>query len=260
MKVAVVGIGKMGSWVAEQLALQGDVSVFEINPKVETRFKRLGALSDLKGLQPDVIVNAVTLQQTIPVFEEILQYAPANAVLADIASVKTGLPEFYAKANRPFVSVHPMFGPTFARLDSIQEENAIIVRDSSSEAKSIFVELFAKLGVKVFEFSFAEHDNMMAYSLTTPFVATLVFASCVNDTSVPGTTFARHKKIAEGLLQEDPHLLAEILFNPASLHQLETVTSKLEFLKHVVKAKDQTEVAKFIERLKANVGLVPKPH
>ena len=255
MKIAVIGIGKMGSWVAEQLALSGDVVVFDSDAKVETRFPRLGSLSELKEVQADIVVNAVSLQETIPVFEQILPLLKSTTILADIASVKTGLPEFYAKSNLPFVSVHPMFGPTFARLETLQEENAIIVRDSSAAAKSIFVELFAKLGVKVFEFSFAEHDKMMAYSLTTPFVATLMFALCVDETSVPGTTFAKHKKIAEGLLREDPELLSEILFNPNSLHQIETITAKLEFLKHVIKAHDQTEVSKLIERLRTNIGI-----
>lgn len=255
MKIAIVGIGKMGSWVAEQLALSGDIVVYDSDPKVETRFPRIDSLKDLKEIKPDLVVNAVSLQQTIPVFEELLSYIPSTTILSDIASVKTGLPEFYAKAGNSFVSVHPMFGPTFARLDSIQEENAIIVRDSSVEAKSIFVELFARLGVRVFEFSFAEHDKMMAYSLTTPFIATLMFALCVDEVSVPGTTFARHKKIAEGLLKEDTKLLSEILFNPASLHQLETITAKLEFIKHVIKARDEGEVTKLVERLRENIGI-----
>lgn len=255
MKIAVIGIGKMGSWVAEQLALSGDVVVYDHDARVETRFPRVQTLQELKEINPELVVNAVSLQHTVQVFEELLPFLNPATILADIASVKTGLPEFYAKAGNPFVSVHPMFGPTFARLDSIQEENAIIVRDSSSEAKPIFVEIFARLGVKVFEFSFAEHDKMMAYSLTTPFVATLMFALCVDETSVPGTTFARHKKIADGLLREDTQLLSEILFNPASLHQLETITAKLEFIKHVIKARDEGEVAKLVDRLRSNIGI-----
>ena len=255
MKFAVIGVGKMGSWVAEQLALSGDVVVYDKDPQVQTRFPRLSSAAELKDQDVDFLVNAVSLSHTIEVFEQVLPYLKPEAVIADIASVKKGLPEFYAKSGRQFVSVHPMFGPTFARLDSVQEENAIIIRDSTFEAKSVFVEMFAKLGVKVFEFSFSEHDKMMAYSLTTPFVATLVFASCVDDTAVPGTTFARHKKIAEGLLREDPQLLSEILFNPASLHQLETVTAKLEFLKHVIKARDETEVGKLVARLRGNLGI-----
>lgn len=255
MKIAVIGIGKMGSWIAEQLALSGDVVVYDSDPKIETRFPRLQSLSELQSVAPDLVVNAVSLQHTIAVFEQIIPMLKPDTIIADIASVKTGIPELYAKANLPFVSIHPMFGPTFARLDSIQEENAIIIRDSTSAAKAIFVELFAKLGVRVYEFSFAEHDKMMAYSLTTPFVATLMFALCVDETAVPGTTFAKHKKIAEGLLKEDPQLLSEILFNPASIHQIETVTAKLEFLKHVIKARDQGEVSKLIDRLRSNIGI-----
>ena len=45
--------------------------------------------------------------------------------------------------------------------------------------------------------------QMIAYSLTLPFASTMVFAACMNNTAVPGTTFRKHLEIAKGLLQED---------------------------------------------------------
>jgi prephenate dehydrogenase len=255
MKIAVIGVGKMGSWFANQLAPLHDILVYDQDSSKSDGLPTLKSLSDLNAWGPDLLLNCVPLSQTLSVFEDVAKIVPVSTTLCDVASVKTGLPEFYAFQKNPFLSLHPMFGPTFADLDSLREENAIIIRDSFSSAKSIFLELFAKLGVRVFEFSFAEHDKMMAYSLTTPFVASLMFALCVDETAVPGTTFAKHKKIAEGLLKEDSHLLGEILFNPSSIHQIDAVTSKLEFLKHVIKARDQQEIDKLVGRLKTNLGL-----
>ena len=49
-----------------------------------------------------------------PAFEEVLPYLPKDCILSDIASVKTGLKEWYEQTGMAYVSTHPMFGPTFA--------------------------------------------------------------------------------------------------------------------------------------------------
>ncbi len=60
--------------------------------------------------------------------------------------------------------------------------------------------------------------------------------------------------MAGKLLGEDDGLLAEILFNPHSLAQLEKVTRKLEFLKHVIAARDEEEARRIFARLRENLG------
>ena len=59
--------------------------------------------------------------------------------------------------------------------------------------------------------------------------------------------------IARSLLTEDDHLLAEILFNPHSLAELAKITSRLEFLKHIIKAQDGDEAREFFRRLRENI-------
>jgi prephenate dehydrogenase len=109
------------------------------------------------------------------------------------------------------------------------------------------------LGLQIFEYSFDEHDLLIAYSLTLPFAASLVFAANMDSSTVPGTTFKKHHEIAKGLLSEEDALLSEILFNPHSLSQLEKVTNKLEFLKHVIRQRDFDEAQKFFDRLRKNI-------
>ena len=123
-----------------------------------------------------------------------------DCILGDIASVKGDIVDYYKRCPFRFVSVHPMFGPTFADMASLKEENVIIIKESDQEGAQFFRQLFERLGVKVFEYSFAEHDKMMAYSLTLPFVSSMAFAACVKNRVVPGTTFAKHWTIARGLL------------------------------------------------------------
>ena len=82
----------------------------------------------------------------------------------------------------------------------------------------------------------------------------MTFAACLDAKAVPGTTFKKHMAIAEGLLSEDDHLLSEILFNPHSLKELDRITSRLEFLKHVIKGKDYEDAHAFFKTLRKNIA------
>lgn len=257
MRIAVIGAGKMGSWLAAMLADGNEIAVYDKDSARMDAVKGARALAGMAGLaafKPDMLINAVSLQNTVAAFEAAAQHIPKDCIIADVTSVKAGLPEYYKKAGFRFVSVHPMFGPTFADMQSLKEENAVIIKGSDNDGAAVFRSLFGRLGIRVFEYTFEEHDRMMAYSLTTPFAASLVFAACMENTAVPGATFARHRKIARGLLSEDDHLLAEILFNPHSLGQLEKITARLEFLKHIIKGKDYEEAKRFFDKLRRNVG------
>jgi prephenate dehydrogenase len=257
MRIAIIGMGNMGSWLAAQLCSRNEVAAydrtFEKASKVKGA-KALRSLSELEAFAPELLINAVTLSDTIKAFEAAVPHLPGFCVLCDVASVKGDLPAYYAKSGFKFVSVHPMFGPTFANLESLHEENAVIITESDEDHAELFRRFFSGLGVRIFNYSFKEHDEMMAYSLTTPFVSTLVFASCMDKGAVPGATFARHKKIAEGLLSEDDSLLSEVLFNQYSLKQLDRITSKLEFIKHVIKDKDREEAKRYFAALRKNLG------
>ena len=258
MRIAIVGAGNMGSWLAREFLSDHQVAVYD---KDDVRLSRLphavrllSGLSEIEIFQPDLFINAVNLQHTIPVFEEVAPYLSKGIIICDMASVKGKIADYYGSAGFKFVSVHPMFGPTFANMQMLKEENVVIIDESCEEGKLFFSRLFSRLGCRIFQYSFEDHDRMMAYSLTTPFVSSMVFAACVDSKAVPGTTFKRHMTIAENLLSEDDHLLAEILFNQYSLAELEKITARLEFLKHIIRAKDQTEASSFFEKLRENIS------
>jgi prephenate dehydrogenase len=67
---------------------------------------------------------------------------PASCIISDIASVKNGLKDFYAGCGYRFVSTHPMFGPTFASLNNLSSENAIIISESDHLGKTFFRDLY----------------------------------------------------------------------------------------------------------------------
>jgi prephenate dehydrogenase len=256
MRIAILGAGNMGGWFADGLKGKHDVAVYDPQtdlPKKIFGVKPINDLSEIGDFKPKILINAASIQNTTLAFESISPYLPEECIISDVMSVKGKINEYYNICNFRFASVHPMFGPTFVNADELKEENAIIIRESCLEGALFFRDFFSELGIRIFEYSFDEHDQLIAYSLTLPFAASLVFAANMDKSTVPGSTFKKHHEIAKGLLSEEDTLLAEILFNSYSLPQLENVTHKLEFLKHVIRQRDLEEAKKFFNRLRKNI-------
>jgi prephenate dehydrogenase len=258
MRIAVVGAGNMGSWLVESLCLDYEVGVYDSDrTKLKYFFnsRKFLYLEELFEFEPDLLINAVSLENTIKVFEDIVPYLDENCIISDITSVKNGLAKYYKKAGRRFVSTHPMFGPTFANVKDLSEENAIIINESDPEGIDFFRNFYSTHKLRIHEYNFEEHDKTIAYSLSIPFSSTLVFASCMKKQDAPGTTFRRHNEIARGLLSEDDYLLSEILLNPYSLEQVEKINESLENLIGMIKENDTQGLRTYFAQLRQNLGL-----
>lgn len=116
-----------------------------------------------------------------------------------------------------------------------------------------FKDFFGSLGLNIHQYSFEEHDETIAYSLSIPFSSTLVFAACMKKQDAPGTTFKKHMDIAKGLLSEDDYLLTEILFNPYTAGQVEKIRKELKDLLDLIKLHDTEGLQQFINRVRKNV-------
>lgn len=256
MKIFIIGAGKMGSWLVEELCFDHDVAVFDVNPSHLKHFinvKRFMKLDEVREFNPDLLINCVNLEKTEDVFDQVTPMISEKCMIADIASVKNGLADYYKNSGRTFVSTHPMFGPTFGNVRNLSTENAIIIKESDPEGKKFFYDLFERVKLNIYEYSFEEHDRITAYSLSTPFASSLVFAACMKKIDAPGTTFRKHMEIARGLLSEDDYLVAEILFNPYTLKQIESINQQLSYLTHIIKDRDHDEMVKFLGKLRENI-------
>lgn len=256
MKILILGAGKMGSFFSDLLSFEHDVAVFDPDPQ-RLRFmfncQRFSSLDEVDDFAPDLVINAATVKYTLDAFNAVIPHLPEKTILSDIASVKTGLQEFYETCGHPYVSTHPMFGPTFASLSNLSNENAIIISEGDHLGKVFFRDLYNRLHLHIEEYTFAEHDLTIAYSLSIPFASTLVFASNMKHQDAPGTTFKRHMAIANGLMGEDDYLLSEILFNPHTSEQLRNISDKLSELKDIVDSRDSDRMKAFLDKARANL-------
>lgn len=256
MKILILGAGKMGSFFTDLLSFDHQVAVYDTDP-ARLRFtfnvERFTTMDEVKAFEPQLVINAATVKYTIQAFEAVLPHIPRNCIISDIASVKTGLKEFYAKAGHPYVSTHPMFGPTFASLSNLSNENAIIITEGDHLGRVFFRDIYQRLNLHIEEYSFAEHDETIAYSLSIPFASTLAFGSVMKHQNAPGTTFKRHLAIAHGLMGEDDYLLSEILFNPHSADQLGKIIERLTELRDIIAGHDTDGMKKFIDGVRKNI-------
>lgn len=251
-----MGAGKMGSFFIDLLSFDHEVAVYEKDPK-RLRFtyncQRFQSLDEIKEFNPELLINAVTVKYTLPAFREVLPYLSKDCIISDIASVKTGLKDFYEQSGHPYVSTHPMFGPTFANMNQLSEENAIIINEGDYMGRIFFKDLYQKLGLNIYEYSFQEHDETVAYSLSIPFVSTFVFAAVMKHQDAPGTTFKRHMRIAKGVLNEDDYLLQEILFNPYTGGQVSKISEELKVLIDIIDHKDAKRFKAYLTKIRDNV-------
>lgn len=256
MRILVLGAGKMGSFFLDLLSFDHETAVYEKDP-MRMRFtyncRRFTTLEEIEGFGPELVINAVTVKYTVSAFNEVLPHLPKDCILSDIASVKTGLKDFYEQCGRRYVSTHPMFGPTFANLQQLSEENAIIISEGDYMGRIFFKDLYARLGLNIYEYTFDEHDRTVAYSLSIPFVSTFVFAAVMKHQDAPGTPFKRHMRIAKGVLNEDDYLLQEILFNPYTGGQVEQIRSELKNLLDIINRKDADGMKAYLAKIRDNV-------
>ena len=256
MRILILGAGKMGSFFTDLLSFDHEVAVYEIDPR-RLRFlyntQRFTSLDEVDAFNPELVINAVSLKYTLQVFDQLLPHIGKDCILSDISSVKTGFREYYEHTGHRYVSSHPMFGPTFANLGALSNANAIIITDGDYMGRIFFKDLYQKLGLHICEYSFQEHDEIVAYSLSIPFVSTFVFSAVMKHQDTPGTTFKRHMKIARGVLSEDDTLLREILFNPHTKPKVEMIRAELKLLLQIIDDRDEEAMTAYLTRIRHNI-------
>ena len=139
----------MGSFFTDVLSFEHECAVYEIDAK-RMRFlyntQRFTTMEEIEAFRPELVINAVTLKYTLAVFDQVIPHLPQDCIISDISSVKTGFREYYEQTGLRYVSTHPMFGPTFANLGALSNENAIVIHEGDYMGRIFFLDLYRRLG------------------------------------------------------------------------------------------------------------------
>ncbi len=237
MKIGIIGLGKIGGWLARNLSETESIVLYDPSPEARKHFldeHLAGSWGELAKTDPELIINAVPLSQTIPVFEEISSHLKSNTILCDVCSIKKKVQHFYDSTPHRFISIHPMFGPGLADLENPEGERAIIIEESDASMKDFFSRFFQKQGIITEEMTFGEHDSLMVRSLSLPYFVGMLTGMDAPRGSTPGTSRGALEELTGKILNEDTELLKEALLlleNETSLRDnfhrlLEAITNK----------------------------------
>ena len=233
MRVAVIGgAGKMGSWFVERFASGGHAVVL-----TDARADAALRVADASGAEragsiPEAVQDAdcalicVPIEDTGAVVLEAASAMRAGSVIVEISSVKhSTVPPMRTAAEmglRP-LSLHPMFGPSAEGLKD--KTVAVVPVADRDEEEALAKSLFGDADVIVV--GREEHDRAMAVVLSLTYIMNMALAGMLGGEDLrtlkrlAGTTFTVQLAVAEGVVAEDPGLVASLLFeNPYTAEYL----------------------------------------
>lgn len=165
MKVAVIGMGEMGKWLAKSSKSLGEVAVASRSPakarRAAAKLKVLAMSSKEAAAWADAILVAVPISQTPAMLSELAKVARKGSLLADVASVKSEAVATMKKitADLELVSIHHLFGPGATDL---RGKDIVVIPVSPGRRYREMKRAFVKKGARVTEMDADSHDRAMA--------------------------------------------------------------------------------------------------
>ena len=147
-----IGSRKDGIFLYDVLSFDHDVAVYDVDAK-RLRFMyncyRFTSIDEIQEFGPELVINAATVKYTLEAFRQVLPVLPKDCIISDIASVKTGLKEFYEQSGFRYVSTHPcVYLYICQQPDKLSGENAIIIKEGDHLGKIFFKDLYQRLGTE----------------------------------------------------------------------------------------------------------------
>ena len=217
MKVAVIGAaGAMGSFFTRYFHERGDEVVRSDIRRAKLRGARVAPSAEAAAKSADVVLVATPLMTTASVCRRVAARMRDGSLLVEISSVKgSALNEIKESAKRSRVrllSIHPLFGPSLRRHRGMR---IAVIADAGAgalrEAKRLFPE------ARLIPMNAEAHDALMSVMLSLTHIVNIAYARVVSDTISPDSfreiaspSFALQSALAEGVLSQDPSLIADI--------------------------------------------------
>ncbi|KQK17495.1 arogenate dehydrogenase 2, chloroplastic [Brachypodium distachyon] len=181
LKIAIVGFGNYGQFLARTMVQQGHTVLAHSRSDHSAAAATIGAsfyadAHDLCECQPDVVLLSTSILSA----EAVLRSLPVHrfrrsTLFADVLSVKEfpkNLLLAYLPGDFDVICTHPMFGPESARdgwagLPFVFDEVRVGDGPARRARADAFLDVFAREGCRMVEMSCAEHD---AHAAETQFL------------------------------------------------------------------------------------------
>ncbi|KAE8730761.1 Arogenate dehydrogenase 1 [Hibiscus syriacus] len=178
LKIAIIGFGNYGQFLAKTLVSQGHKVLAHSRSDYSHVAKKMGVFffknpDDLCEQHPEVILLCTSIISTERVLKTLpLQRLKRSTLFIDVLSVKEfarNLLLDVLPADFDIICSHPMFGPQSARqswndLFFVYEKVRIGNESSRVQRCEQFLEIFRNRGCKMVEMSCQEHDKFAAGS------------------------------------------------------------------------------------------------
>lgn len=212
------GAGQMGALFAALFEKSG----YRVRILTESNWEEAPLLCD--GI--DLALVSVPIEYTVAVIKKIAPFLPANALLADLTSVKKDPVDAMCKShNGPVLGLHPLFGPTTSSLDK-----QIIVYSPGRDmtAGHWLVEQLALWGAIPVQAAPVEHDEIMEIVQALRHFATFCFGRFLFEKQVKiqrtlefsSPIYRLELGMVGRLFAQDAGLYAQIIFATQERRQL----------------------------------------
>ena len=208
MNIGIVGLGLIGASLAGDLRRQGH-QLYGVSRQLITCEKALQrglvdfASQDLALLKATEVVFLCTpINLILPTLEKLVPHLKPDAIVTDVASVKTAIAKPATQLWPGFIGGHPMAGTADQGIDAAQENlfagapYVLTPTDNTDPTQLAQLQtLIEPLGIKLFCCSPAEHDQAVAWISHLPaMVSAALIQACDQETQ--GNIFLLAQQLA----------------------------------------------------------------
>ncbi len=217
--VGIVGYGNFGQFIQE-LATRffPAVSLKVYSRRHEPDGQLFFDLATVSRCDVVILCGAISEYETQ--LQSVLEYAPLETILVDVATVKKHTSELCKKycEGRFYIATHPMFGPeSYKKHHGNVEGFRIVVTDYHlpNDAYPVLKSAFVALGFSIIEMTADEHDARLAETLfLTHYVGQSIMRAGFTRTAIDTLSFQFLMDAVESVAP-DTKLFADVYrYNP----------------------------------------------
>lgn len=208
-RVLIVGVnGKFGQVFAHRLSQMGyPIAGIDLQNEAVASSVRDYLQSDLTNpedrelkllRESRIILLCVPESVTMHCLNTVLTHVPDDALIMDIASVKSHIAELVTSSSYQgeYLSVHPMFGPTA----DFAGRNLAVITVCAESKSEVALQWFRDWGVSIIELTAEEHDRATAWLQAGAHAMLLAWAKSASLTGIaPEKLFELGTPVSLGL-------------------------------------------------------------